>query len=246
MTLGPELIVALDGAYEAFANYPRPIRMEALPLRDPKKIIATLSSAPLRRLTGEQIGPYAGWALTTVGSISDYKHFLPRILEQAIRDPVWLGTEPPIIASRLKMAEWRTWPKSEQSAVVTVFQTAWHESNQHHPYEADASEWLCGLAALEEDIQPLLREWTTRAKGNSLLQIASLARELPALVSLDPDEQIFWADVAPEVRARIVFWLVSAEVGAALASAARVVEDDMWLIEQGVRALADYGRSTQH
>jgi hypothetical protein len=247
MMPGPALITALDAAYEAFAVYPRPQRIEASPIRDPAKILATLSSAPLRRLTGEQIGLYAGWALTTVGSVTDYKHFLPRILEQATLAPEWLGTEPPVIASKLKMAKWSTWPRSEQSAVIAVFQTAWRESIEQHPDDgADAPEWLCGLAALGEDIQPLLHVWLAHASGNSLLQIAKLTTELPALVSLDPRKQIFWAAVAPEVRAQIVSWLVSPQVGAALEAAEGVVDDDIWCIEQAESALADHARLARH
>ena len=38
-----------------------------------------LTSAPLKELTGEEIGPYSGYAITTVGDADDYRHFLPRI-----------------------------------------------------------------------------------------------------------------------------------------------------------------------
>ena len=64
--------------------------MEASPLRDAREILMVLSAVPLRELTGEQVGPYSGWAMTTVGNERDYRHFLPRILELAVVDPVWL------------------------------------------------------------------------------------------------------------------------------------------------------------
>src|SRR5690348_4317961 len=117
MTPSPALSEAIEGAYAKFAAYGRPSKLETSPLRDPKAILATLTGAPLRELTGKQIGPYAGWALTTVGSVQDYKHFLPRILEQAVLAPEWMGTQPQVIAARLKRALWRGWPVSEQAAV---------------------------------------------------------------------------------------------------------------------------------
>ncbi len=247
MIIRPPLVTALDAAYEAFAAYPRPERIEASPVRNPAKILTTLSSAPLRSLTGEQIGPYAGWAITTVGSVVDYKHFLPRILEQAIRSPQWVGTQPQVIASRLKMAEWRTWPKFEQRAVLVVFQTAYSAALEQHPDDgADVSEWLCGLASLAEDVRPLLDEWITVATGQSLLQLANLATQLPALASLDPHEQIYWADVVPEIRAVIVAWLISPRVKAALARADGIGEDDMWRVSLAKDALADFTRPARH
>lgn len=248
MTPAGPLLAALDAAYEAFSRYPRPQRLEAAsPTRDPAKILATLASAPLRSLSGEQIGPYAGWALTTVGSVGDYKHFLPRILEQAVRAPEWMGTQPPVVASRLNMAKWRTWPKLESAAVIEVFVAALRDSTCRHPNDGgDASEWLCALASLGEDVQPRLREWLDRGEGNSRLQIANLATQLPALTSLDTREQIFWADLTPEVRAEIVIWLTSAEVGAALAAATGIDANDAWLIEQGSNAIGNFGASTRH
>jgi hypothetical protein len=243
---GP-LLAALDAAYEAFSGYPRPARMEASPARNAAKILTTLSSVPLRRLSSEQIGPYAGWALTTIGSVEDYKHFLPRILEQAVRAPEWMGTQPSIIASKLKMANWRTWRKRETKAVLDVFAAALRHAVLGHPDdEGDASDWLCALASLGEDVLPYLREWLRGAQGNALLQIANLAMQLPTLTSLDEREQIFWADLSAEARAAIVTWLTSAQVSAALAGAVGIDENDAWRIEQGSSAIANFLESPRH
>jgi len=247
MNPGVPLILALDAVYDAFAGYPRPLQMEAAPTRDPAKILATLSSAPLRDLTGEQIGPYAGWALSTVGSVRDYKHFLPRIIEQAILGPNWMGTRPPVTASRLNIAEWRAWPRPEHAAALEVFVAALRDSFHQHPDDGgDASEWLCALAVLGEDVRPLLREWASEPSGNALLQIANLATELSAFASLDAREQIFWADVRSETRAEIVSWLTSAQVGASLAAAHGIAENDTWRIDEAAEALAKFGASTKH
>jgi hypothetical protein len=240
------LLSALGAVYDAFSGYLRPARLDASPTRDPAKMLSTLSSAPLRALKGEQIGPYSGWALTTVGSVTDYKHFLPRILEQAVRAPEWMGTQPPVIASRLKMAEWRTWPQSEQLAVTALFRAALRDSIHGHPDEgSDAAEWLCGVASLGEDLEIVLQEWLNEASGNALLQIAKLATELSSLGSLDPGDQIFWADIEPEVRTNIVAWLLSAPVDAAFANGAGIEPNDTWRIEQGRRAIAEYRGTSQ-
>ena len=246
MTPDSQLLAALDAAYEAFSSYLCPQQLEASPTRDPARILATLSSTPLRSLSGEQIGPYAGWALTTVGSVEDYKHFLPRILEQAVRAPDWMGTQPPVVASRLNMAKWRAWPKSESTAVIEVFVAALRDAICRHPDDGgDASEWLCALASIGEDVQPHLREWLDGGEGNSLLQIANLTTHLPALSSLNAREQVFWADLTPKVRSEIVTWLTSAEVGTALMEATGIDANDAWRVEQGSKAIGNFRASTR-
>ncbi|RWB77123.1 MAG: hypothetical protein EOQ50_09405 [Mesorhizobium sp.] len=156
----PELQRAIDDCYSAFASYPQPRCLDASPLRDPVAILGTLTSAPLRELTGEQIGPYAGWAMTTVGDIADYKHFLPRILEQAVRESLWVGTDPPIIASRLIRGGWLEWPDGERKAIRALFAGAFSQAIEEHPDQrGDADNWTCGIAILDLDLPAMLDTW---------------------------------------------------------------------------------------
>ncbi|HKU26909.1 MAG TPA: hypothetical protein VJQ54_15655 [Candidatus Sulfotelmatobacter sp.] len=241
------LTKVIEDAYKAFAGYPRPLQMHASPLRKPKKILATLSSAPLRELTEDQVGYYAGCALTTVGDVSDYKHFLPRILELAAGTNTWLGLTPPIIANKLRLGEWRTWPASEQSSLLAVFMAAWRNSSINHPYDVpNAWEWLQAYASLGENFRPLLGEWLTRLNGNSLLQFANLVAQLPQLLALDEDDQIFWAHVPAEARAEIVPSLVSPRVRAALSKAEGIGEDDLWHLAAAKIAIDDHFEGTRH
>ena len=140
---------AIDKCYDIFAVYPRPDRLEASPLRDPAALLRTLTSAPLQELGGEQIGSYAGYALTTVGSVQDYKHFLPRILEFAVRKPQWMGTEPPVIGNRLRHGKWPDWPSAEQHCIRDLFICACLQAFAEHPDTTDAGPWLFGIAILE-------------------------------------------------------------------------------------------------
>ena len=247
MTPEPALIQAMDGAYAEFAACARPRALDASPTRGASAILATLSSAPLRQLTGEQIGPYAGWALTTVGSVEDYKHFLPRALEQAVRAPEWMGTMPQVVAARLKRAEWRTWPMSEQAVVRDVFLAAWVQSSKQHPDDAGgSSEWLCAIASLGEDVGTLLADWIEPANANAVLQIAELAVQIRALTSPDPDEQVFWADVAGDVRAQIAAWLASDQVSFVLVAAKGIGDTDLWRVHEAQKVLSDHAGQTRH
>jgi hypothetical protein len=239
MDPGNRLCDALARAYADFSCYPLPKSLKASPHRDAAAILRTLSAAPLRELTGEQIGPYSGWALTTVGSVTDYKHFLPRILEQAVRRDAWMGTAPPIIAQRLLMGEWTKWPADEQAAVMDVLREAWLQASSENPdFGADASDWLCALSALEEDIAPLLSGWLFSSSPNASLQIASFARQAITLSSDQQDELIYWNYVDGRRRNQVVAWILSAPVRATLrASLDDFENDNRWRLEQALEAL---------
>lgn len=238
MQPGKRVQQAIDAAYRAFAAYPRPTSLDASPLRDADEILKTLTSAPLRDLTDEQIGPYAGWALTTVGSVRDYKHFLPRILEQAVGDQGWFGVEPTGIAMKLDMAGWRRWPEVEQAAVSDVFSAAWVQAREMHPDEERAEGWLCGMAALGLDMARPLTEWLSSPSINALLQLASCLHR-GAVFQENDDKSLWWKYAGKEIRGTIVAWLLNDTVIHALVNGARgVSESDRWLLEQALAVLA--------
>lgn len=169
---------AIAQCYAAFANMPCPRRLTASPLRDGDKILRALTSAPLRELSGEQIGPYSGWAITTVGDGDDYRHFLPRILELSVIDPVWLGTEPPVVASRMEMACWRDWPAAQQSAVLRVFHAAFDALVEIHPHDAHSVDgWFCGLITLGQSVSLTVERWRCIASPNAGLHMATFIND---------------------------------------------------------------------
>jgi hypothetical protein len=239
MQPGRRVQQAIDAAYRVFAPYPRPTELKASPLRDADEILRTLTSAPLRDLTGEQIGPYAGWAMTTVGSAWDYKHFLPRILEQAVRRPVWTGTEPTIIASKLDTAGWQRWPATEQDAVRDVFAAAWAQTRAMHPDDIHADDWLCGIAALGMNVSEALAGWLSPPSRDAVLQLAWFIGLAPVRIfEGNDDEGGYWADVDPAARQSVAAWLQGDAVLPALLNLDLSADDkDRWLVDQALKVL---------
>jgi hypothetical protein len=238
MTPNEQLCRALDRAYGQFAGYPRPLTLDISPYKDSTNILRVLSPVPLRELTGQQIGPYAGSALLTAGSIPDYKHFLPRILEEAVRDPVWVGVEPPIIATRLKRASWRAWPAGEISAIIELYVAALRQVREMSPSYEQVETWVCGLAALDEDVVPELDAWIPPPSIDALLQLAQFTRSTPSIASQDADKQIYWAYVDGHLRSRIVDWLRAARIESILrGSFDALAPSDRWIVEQALEAL---------
>jgi hypothetical protein len=219
---------AIERSYTEFANMPRPRKLDASPLRNAGEILRTLTSAPLRELEGEQVGPYSSWAMTTVGNDRDYRHFLPRIFELAVTDPVWLGAEPPIMASKLNMAEWRTWPAEQQGAVLHFFRSALDAVVKRHPEDGQsAADWFCGIVTLGEPASPTFARWRSSPSSNAALHMASfIIGEAKHLRHHAEVRGSFWEDVSGDVRREVANLLLEEGTTVFLRSAAGRVSDE--------------------
>ncbi|MDX8482661.1 hypothetical protein RFN28_30010 [Mesorhizobium sp. VK24D] len=193
----------------------------------------------MRELTGEQIGPYAGWAMTTVGDVADYKHFLPRILEQAVRESLWPGSDPPIIAERLKMAQWQDWPDAERGAIRALFARAFSQAIEGHPDDGDdAEDWICEIAILDLSLSAMLDTWQAAPSMKATLQLATfLVRS--SLFEADPVERAYWSYVdAPAVHL-VRQWLLTDHIHQRLSSARGwTAPSDEWMIDKALATQA--------
>ena len=235
---------AIEACYRAFAAFPVPRKLEASPLRNAGAILRTLTSAPLRQLPDEAIGPYSGWAMTTVGNAADYCHFVPRILELSIDNPGWLGTGPVVMAGKLVMAGWRDWPANRRHAVLGFFHAAFVLTRVRHSDEIDdASLWLAALVTLGEPVAPLFEAWRDEPAANAALQIALVIQsEGKQLYRHGEVRGAFWEDIDVDARRTFARLLLSDQTRALLEKAVpRVAEEDRWLLDA---ALAELDRKS--
>jgi hypothetical protein len=228
---------AIDDLYSVFAIYREPKTLEGSPHKDVAGMFRSLKAAPLRDLAPDQIGPYAGSAMLTVGGVAEYKHYLPRIVEHAALGAPYMGTDPPIIAGRVKLASWTGWPEGEQFALRAAFHTIWSWAVEQPPSQGpDASSWLCGMAILGEPIQPVLTDWAARSSQSALLQAACLSRIVETEFFENEVDLGYWSDVKPDVRQIIIEWVTSADrMDAFEAGLAVVGQGDRWEVEQALR-----------
>ncbi|MCY1646312.1 hypothetical protein OVA11_04275 [Caulobacter sp. SL161] len=236
MILSSDLIKALESAYRVFADAPAPKTLEASPPRDAEAIHRMLTGRPLAAIANADIGPYAGWAITTVGTGRDYQHFLPRILELAVNDPSWMGAAPVAIASRLEMAGWRTWPAHQQTAVSAVFTAAFSWTLEIQIQ--DPHDWLAGIALIGGATEEARQAWRV---SESLAAAQGLASFVIDWRSAEQDGEAappFWTDVPNPERSRTRAWLLSDETIAQLRrSVLAFGQDEAWLVPQALDAL---------
>ena len=230
-------------AYSVFAPVPRPRSLHGSPLRDVDKILRDITSAPLRRLTHNQLGLFASCAITTVGGPEDYRHFLPRILELAVLGRPDMGFEAGVIAGKLEMAGWRSWRHEEREAIEVVFRAAFRRAiEMDTDEEREASEWLLGLCRLGLDPSPSLAAWRASPTVNAALQLAVFVDETKVKDGLVADGT--WRDVDEAARRTAATWALSQETWAQLLAVVDVASregpasgEGPWLIELAVAKL---------
>lgn len=231
---------ALERAYRAFAGVAVPRYLRAPAYRNGEKILRTLTSKALRVLGADDLGPYSGWAMTTVGSADDYRHFLPRILELAADNGAYSGFDPAVIADKLKYAGWTDWPVEQQAAVRGVFEAVFRRGMELHPdVDVSAAAWLCGCACLDHPLEGLLTAWRLSSSPDAALQLAWFVMTKADGAGADgAPAGAFWEEVDPELRQAIGAWLRSrATCEQLMAAYDRVLPEDRWLIEKALPAL---------
>jgi len=82
--------------------------------------IEKLTSSDRESIDYHTLGKYADKALTTIGEIEHYKHFLPRICEMLILDESRCGMDMCLL-SKLEYANFQDWNPNEKDIISQFF-----------------------------------------------------------------------------------------------------------------------------
>ena len=113
-----EVDTSLEALYQAFARYPLGEQINACPCCVDDQARRLLHTNPLRELSDADLSVYLAKAMTTFGTVTDFKHLLPRLLELYLSDEFGCGHEFDLLLAKLACAEWTRWPQHEQQAVI--------------------------------------------------------------------------------------------------------------------------------
>jgi hypothetical protein len=193
-------VSAVDALYRTFSR-PRPHTMDVCPCCAPAGT-PILLARPLRALTAEVLSHYVFKAMTTMGTVGDFKYFLPRILELIAAG---LPVDLPIVLGKLPYAKWETWPAVEIEACVRFFHELW-ASALRDGWCGDTSELLQAYTGLFDDLGPFLQRWDETDTPHASVLLARLLREyLYVLTAPRATRGDWWRDPG---RAQIGRWLV--------------------------------------
>jgi len=105
--------------------------------------------------SAEDLGLYVFHAMTTVGDVDDFRHFLPRILELALSTEFPVARE--VVPGKLRYAKWTEWPAGESQAVRAYLAELWRTTLDH-------ISWL-GQVTARRQLRPTLRGLSAMSAG---------------------------------------------------------------------------------
>lgn len=145
---------AIEAVYAAFTSVPKPRGIDHCPCCMDDAEVASLLNIPLRTITAEQLSNYASTVFLTVGATTDYRYFLPRILEISATDPGW-WPDAEVVGRGLRDAQWMTWGAREKEAITQLYQAKLDAIlSEQDPFELDS--WVCGIAIAGLSLTPYL------------------------------------------------------------------------------------------
>jgi hypothetical protein len=188
----------IERLYNIFSRYRCPRQLEGCPCCTSTDETKPLIHKSLRAIAAPELEHYASKALTTWGSLDDYKYFIPRILELTDDGSLLCDTE--ITLGKFAYGNFRDWPADEQQAIHDFITSAWQDGVRTADlYHADAI--LCGAAPLLDDVSPLLDYADAFAPEFRFAYAAEHSNQTKRKLL-----NSFWDDSAPNYQ-RVLSWL---------------------------------------
>lgn len=135
-----------------------------------------LRGGTLRTVGGEDLTRFAFKAMTTWGTVEDYKHYLPRILELAATPEgrAWPGMAYHVILDKLEYGAAGTWPAVEQQALAAYWDAALRATLDVADYAGLFAETLQELLPVRPDVASVLAHLAADERPSAVIQTASL------------------------------------------------------------------------
>lgn len=211
-------MTSIDELYHVFARYRVERPVEGCPHCTSDADDKLLRSKPLQTLAGSDLSRIAFKAMTTLGTVEDFKHFLPRILELvAQRDEIG-DTDVEVALSKLDYGKWHYWPGAERDAVERYLNESWVARLAAYTDSAQIDRYLCGLARAGVQIERYLDLWRKTPGLPPSLHLATVIGEnYTSVLKYGHVGNAYWD--SPEARSVYTDWLISAETKSQLEGA---------------------------
>lgn len=186
-----------ENLYRVFAKYNTGAIPPGCPCCVKKSDQARLTSKPLRELTWIELSHFSFNAMSTWGHPEMFKRFTPRILELLPQNPPY---DLEIHLGKFRLAEFRSWPQEERSAVQDFLRALWEKCLYGKIFNHEEESFLCGLVCAGCDIQPFLEAWLYCGTAHGYAILAEFANA--------PFTTAFWNQGFPE-QSETDKWLLS-------------------------------------
>jgi hypothetical protein len=224
----PALSQAITDLYAAFARY-RVTSLEGCPDCTSPAAGAALLARPLRDRSPADLARYAFKALTPWGTVDDFKHFLPRLLDLLAHTGGRDWIDPEVVFGKLPHGRWTTWPRRERAALLAFFDALWNDILSLHPHPFEIDRCLCGIALAVDDLTPYLTAWHRATDAPAFRQFAHfLDHNLPRGANRRRRYRLAnpWWDERPHQARQVETWLLDPARDTWLAAAMNRLGDD--------------------
>ena len=204
-----ELQHSISALYQAFAAYRTPKAMDACACCIDGAANSRLLSRSLRQLSSDDLSHYSRKAMTTWGTQTDFKHFLPRLLELLALEPE-SGIYLDMLIGKLEYADYLHWPDDEKEAICTFILAVRSDGLSKYPYHIPIDELVLSLARTGDKLHEFLIRWIERGDRTAIYHLADFVQSVS--FKLDANGTPILIDATPETAKQLRDWLVSREV----------------------------------
>lgn len=216
---------AVERLYAVFRRYRLPAEIDPDPCFPSFCDDRPLRAAPLPELPAEAFDNYAWKAITTWGTVDDFKHFLPRMLE-LIAIPMEEGRSQRLdtlhVFTKIAYGHWNRWHCDEREAIAAYAQVLWRALlTRPYVWHGDVGRWLKDLSEIYDDLAPFLAAW--EADAQSEVAVPWPARHLAETIidlhqPMSKDGTLNWRQ-KPAQEQQLILWLSSDVVATILETA---------------------------
>jgi hypothetical protein len=193
----------IERMYAAFAGQGKPAVVDACACCIGERELNELVRVDLRHLTAEQLSNYASSVFLTAGSDSDFRYFIPRILDLSLHGAFdWPDFE--VICASLRNGEWLSWPESLKLSIIDVFLSAWERAATGGD-GVGVDSLICGFGRAGLDLYPFLGRLEAADAERAL--VGFYDRNSQALMKGKLRNE-FWGDFKAEA-APVIAWFGS-------------------------------------
>ena len=207
------LTAAVERLYEVFGAYNVPRSSSFCRHCVTKDEVAALRNKPLRELHEGDVSRYWWKAISTWGTVEEFKHFLPRLLEILVLEKV--RDNPEILMRKLRYGGLNEWPEVEREAINSFCRALWQRALVHHPLQesfpsfAHIDDCLCSIAQVVDDLSPLLDFWEHDSSPAAMQHLLDFADENATDIrEAGKLSNTFWDERRTQMR-QVKDWFVS-------------------------------------
>jgi len=221
------LLACISNLYITFANY----KLTGPILCEMSDAVVVADGINLRARAAQEFERYQFKAITTLGMVQDYKHFLPRLLELSclqrrrralgesaipevsLEEPVYLD----VIARKLQYADVRRWPAGERDALASFGAAHWRWELWLPPdYGRDLRDSMTLLAVVGCLLHELLESSLRRSEIVEIHALAKFINQNVEFTIKGGGTRLRWTDHDTNASEQFERWLLQPHVEAAL------------------------------